>query len=65
MPYTEHKIFDAAEALYQQALDSLNGLETRLSDEIDSRLAVLLDAIESGDEATAAAIAPLLSTNGA
>jgi tetratricopeptide (TPR) repeat protein len=52
--------FDAAEALYQQALDSLNGLEARLSDEIDSRLALLLDAIESGDEATAGSIAPLL-----
>ena len=52
--------FDAAEALYQQALDSLIGLESRLSDEIDSRLALLLDAIESGDEATAGAIAPLL-----
>ena len=53
--------FDAAEALYQQALDSLNELEARLSDEINSRLALLLDAIESGDEATAGAIAPLLS----
>jgi tetratricopeptide (TPR) repeat protein len=53
--------FDAAEALYQQALDSLIGLESRLNDEIDSRLALLLDAIESGDEATAVAIAPLLS----
>ena len=53
--------FDAAEALYQQALDSLIGLESRLSDEINSRLALLLDAIESGDEATAGAIAPLLS----
>ena len=53
--------FDAAEALYQQALDSLIGLEARLSDEINSRLALLLDAIESGDEATAGAIAPLLS----
>jgi tetratricopeptide (TPR) repeat protein len=53
--------FDAAEALYQQALDSLNGLEARLSDEIDSGLALLLNAIESGDEATAGAIAPLLS----
>ncbi len=52
--------FDAAEALYQQALDSLNGLEARLSNEIDSRLALLLDAIESGDEATAGTIAPLL-----
>ena len=52
--------FDAAEALYQQALDSLNGLEARLSDEIDSKLAVLLNAIESGDEATAGTIAPLL-----
>jgi tetratricopeptide (TPR) repeat protein len=53
--------FEAAEALYQQALDSLNELEARLSDEINSRLALLLDAIESGDEATAGAIAPLLS----
>jgi len=52
--------FDAAEALYQQALDSLNGLEARLSDEIDRRLALLLDAIESGDEATAGTSAPLL-----
>ena len=52
--------FNAAEALYQQALDSLNGLEARLSDEIDRRLALLLDAIESGDEATAGTIAPLL-----
>ena len=52
--------FDAAEALYQQALDSLNGLEAKLSDEIDSRLTLLLDAIESGDEATAGTIAPLL-----
>ena len=52
--------FEAAEALYQQALDSLNGLEARLSDEIDRRLALLLDAIESGDEATAGTIAPLL-----
>ncbi|MEC7517069.1 MAG: hypothetical protein VYD32_02535, partial [Pseudomonadota bacterium] len=52
--------FDAAEALYQQALDSLIGLESRLSDEIDSRLVLLLDAIESGDEATAGATAPLL-----
>lgn len=53
--------FDVAEALYQQALDSLSELEARLSDEIDRRLALLLDAIESGDEATASAIAPLLS----
>ena len=53
--------FDAAEALYQQALDSLIGLESRLSDEIDSRLALLLDAIESGDATAASAIAPLLS----
>jgi tetratricopeptide (TPR) repeat protein len=52
--------FDAAEALYQQAFDKLSGLEARLSDEIDSRLALLLDAIESGDEATAGVIAPLL-----
>ena len=52
--------FVAAEALYQQALDSLNGLEARLSDEIDKRLALLFDAIESGDEATAGIIAPLL-----
>ena len=52
--------FDSAEALYQQALDSLIGLEFRLSDEIDIRLALLLDAIESGDEATAGAVAPLL-----
>ena len=52
--------FDAAEALYQQALDSLNELEARLSDEIGRRLALLLDAIESGDEATANTIAPLL-----
>ena len=53
--------FDAAEALYQQALDSLIGLESRLSDEINSRLALLLDAIESGNETAASAIAPLLS----
>ena len=53
--------FDAAEALYQQALDSLIGLEYRLSNEINSRLVLLLDAIESGDEATAGAKAPLLS----
>jgi tetratricopeptide (TPR) repeat protein len=53
--------FDAAEALYQQALDSLNGLEARLSNEIDIRLALLLDAIESGNETAASAIAPLLS----
>ncbi len=52
--------FDEAEALYQQALDALNALEASLSDEIDSRLALLLEAIESGDEATADAIAPLL-----
>ncbi len=52
--------FDAAEALYQQALDSLNGLEARLSDEIDRRLALLLDAIELGDEDTAGATASLL-----
>ena len=53
--------FDAADALYQQALDSLIGLESRLSDEINSRLALLLDAIESGNETAASAIAPLLS----
>ena len=53
--------FDAAEALYQQALDSLIGLESRLSDEINSRLVLLLDAIESGDQAKAGAVAPLLS----
>ena len=53
--------FDAAENLYQQALDSLNALEAMLSEEIDSRLTLLLEAIESGDEATAGAIAPLLS----
>ena len=53
--------FDAAETLYQQALDSLNGLEARLSDEIDSRLLLLLDAIEAGNETAASAIAPLLS----
>ena len=52
--------FDAAEALYQQALDSLIVLESRLSDEIDSRLVPPPDAIESGDEATAGATAPLL-----
>ena len=52
--------FEAAEALYQEALDSLIDLESRLREEIDSRLALLLDAIESGDEATAGAIAPLL-----
>ena len=52
--------FDEAEALYQQALDSLIALEARLSDEIDSRLALLLEAIESGDETTAGAIAPLV-----
>ncbi len=34
--------FDEAEALYQQALDALNALEASLSDEIDSRLALLL-----------------------
>ena len=38
----------------------MNGLEAKLSDEIDSRLTLLLDAIESGDEATAGTIAPLL-----
>lgn len=53
--------FDEAEVLYQQALDSLNGLEARLSGEITSRLALLLEAIESGDETAASAIAPLLS----
>jgi hypothetical protein len=52
--------FDEAEALYQQALDSLIALEARLNDEIDSRLALLLEAIESGDETTAGAIAPLV-----
>ena len=52
--------FDEAESLYQQALDSLNGLEARLNDEINSRLALLIYAIESGNEATAGSLAPLL-----